>query len=146
MVFNAQSFVSVISGRNTIHLINTPKSFRIGRQFAVFVWRGCGENEVEFTGRANISGHRALAVGKACYSMLYSYSRRNKNEPLIALGSYKRGGGVLISAGTTLAAWTITALDTEGGRNIETEVITSAGHGGSQTSLHFCLFHCLTSS
>ena len=31
----------------------------------------------------------ALAVGKACYQSLYSYSKLKKREPLIALGSYQ---------------------------------------------------------
>ena len=39
----------------------------------------------------------ATVVGfKACYAMLYSYSRLKKREPLITLGSNE--GGFLISA------------------------------------------------
>ena len=57
------------------------KSFHSSRQFAVFVWRGCGDNEVERAEKAETSRLEALAVGKACYA-LYSYSRLKEREPL----------------------------------------------------------------
>ena len=47
MFFNAQSTVSVISGRTQIDLI-TSQSFHSSRHFAVFVWGGFRENEVEW--------------------------------------------------------------------------------------------------
>ena len=34
-----------------------------------------------------------LAVGKACYAWLYSYSRLRKRKPLIAQGTNQEGGG-----------------------------------------------------
>ena len=70
LAFNAQSTVSVISGRNTIHLITANS-----RRLPAFVWRGFGENEVERSGKAEISRIEALAEGKACYARLYTYSR-----------------------------------------------------------------------
>ena len=65
------------------------KSVNSSRHFAVFDWRGFGENEVESTGRAKISRLEALAVGKACYARHYSYSRFKKRELLISLGSHQ---------------------------------------------------------
>ena len=47
---------------------------------AVFVWRGFGENEVEWIGKADISRLEALAVGKACYARLCFYSRLNNRN------------------------------------------------------------------
>ena len=85
MTFNTQSNISVISGRNTTCLIKS-QSFDSSKHFAVFVWRGFGENEVEWTGEAEISRLEALAVGKACFARLYSsYSRLGKRKHLTAL-------------------------------------------------------------
>ena len=58
------------------------------------------ENGVEWTGMTENSRLEALAVVvvKACSVRLYSYSRLMNREPLIALSSHQRGGGVLISA------------------------------------------------
>ena len=41
------------------------KSVHSSRHFAVFVWRGFVENEVERTGEADISRLETLAAGKA---------------------------------------------------------------------------------
>jgi hypothetical protein len=51
-----------------------------------------GENEVEWAGNAEISRLQALAVGKAYYTRLYSYSRFIKGDTLIALDSLPPGG------------------------------------------------------
>ena len=40
-------------------------------------------------GRAEMSRPGTLAVGKAYYARLYSYSRLKHREPLIALGSHQ---------------------------------------------------------
>ena len=65
---------------------HTSKSFHSSKHFAVFVWKGFGENEVqaELTEKAKTSRLDTLAAGKACYAWLYAYSRFNKKEPLIA--------------------------------------------------------------
>ena len=43
-----------------------------GGGVTICVWRGFGENKVEWTGKAAINMLEALAAGKACYAMQYS--------------------------------------------------------------------------
>ena len=37
----------MVSGRNAIHIITSQRLITVPGHFAVFVWRGFGENEVE---------------------------------------------------------------------------------------------------
>ena len=98
MVFNAQSTISDYIRANTIHL-STQKSQSllivpdISQSMFGEVYIGSGGNEVELTGKADISRLDALAVGQACYARLYSYSRLKQWELLIALGSHRVGEG-----------------------------------------------------
>ena len=83
----------------TIHLITSQSLFTVpdisqSKSEDVF-----GENEVEWTGKAEIDRLQALAAaGKACYARLYSYSRLEKWEPFLALVSHPGGGLISVSA------------------------------------------------
>ena len=87
----AQSTMSVISGQTTVN-ISTSQSYHSPRHFAVFVWRGVGENR---------KGRNEWARGRPWQYLKYvmrqsgilTYSRHKKREPLIALGSDQPGLG-----------------------------------------------------
>ena len=90
MVFNAQSTIKATSRRNAAHLI-TCAQVKVFSQFQTFVWRDLGENEVECTGKAEISRLDAFAAGKGSCARLYSYPRLRNREPLTDLGSQQEG-------------------------------------------------------
>ena len=57
------------------------KPFHSSGHFSVFVWRGYGKNQAEWTGKSEMSSLEALVVGKACcYAWQYSYSRLTEME------------------------------------------------------------------
>ena len=69
-----------VRGGDIIHLTTSQSLFTVLdiSQSLFLQWRGFGKDKVELTGKADMSRLEALAVGKACYARLYSYSRRNK--------------------------------------------------------------------
>ena len=75
--------ISVASGRNTIHLITSHSLVTVSDISQSLFGEVLGKNEVDRTGKAEISRLEAPAVGKACYARLYSYSRFKKREPMI---------------------------------------------------------------
>ena len=84
MVGNAQSTVSVKSGRNIIHLITSESLFFFFTvpdisqpSFGEIIMEKMKQNEPKKVG---ISRLEALAVGEACYARLFSYSKFKKRE------------------------------------------------------------------